>query len=71
MTIENGSEDRERTLRVERRSIDPVPDAERHGTARGLFPVWFGANQQLTAVVTGALAPAIGLMLLCLSSCFS
>ncbi len=63
MIIEVGPEDRDRTFQVERRSIDPVPDAERHGTARGLFPVWFGANQQLTAVVTGALAPAIGLSL--------
>jgi NCS1 family nucleobase:cation symporter-1 len=63
MNSEVGGQPDDHALSVERRSIDPVPDSERHGTARGLFPVWFGANQQLTAVVTGALAPAVGLSL--------
>ncbi|MEU3375460.1 cytosine permease [Streptomyces sp. NPDC006660] len=45
---------------VERRSIDLVPDAERHGTAFSQFTLWLGANLQITAVVTGALAVVFG-----------
>lgn len=45
---------------VERRSIDVVPDAERHGTAFSQFTLWLGANLQITAVVTGALAVVLG-----------
>lgn len=52
---------RDRTFEVEHRSIDHIPDAERHGSPRGLFAVWFGANMQFTTVVTGALGIALGL----------
>ncbi|NUH41474.1 cytosine permease [Streptomyces samsunensis] len=45
---------------VEKRSIDVVPDAERHGTAFSQFTLWLGANLQITAVVTGALAVVFG-----------
>ncbi|ARX83994.1 putative purine-cytosine permease YxlA [Streptomyces alboflavus] len=45
---------------MERRSIDVVPDAERHGTAFSQFTLWLGANLQITAVVTGALAVVFG-----------
>jgi NCS1 family nucleobase:cation symporter-1 len=45
---------------VEQRSIDVVPDAERHGTAFSQFTLWLGANLQITAVVTGALAVVFG-----------
>ncbi|MEU5839335.1 cytosine permease [Streptomyces diacarni] len=45
---------------VERRSIDVVPDAERYGTAFSQFTLWLGANLQITAVVTGALAVVFG-----------
>ncbi|GAA0470552.1 cytosine permease [Streptomyces olivaceiscleroticus] len=45
---------------VEQRSIDVVPDAERHGTAVSQFTLWLGANLQITAVVTGALAVVFG-----------
>ncbi|MDJ1136800.1 purine-cytosine permease family protein [Streptomyces iconiensis] len=45
---------------VERRSIDVVPDAERHGTAFSQFTLWLGANLQITTVVTGALAVVFG-----------
>ncbi|WP_329213559.1 cytosine permease [Streptomyces sp. NBC_00683] len=45
---------------VERRSIDVVPDDERHGTAFSQFTLWLGANLQITAVVTGALAVVLG-----------
>ncbi|WP_434590575.1 purine-cytosine permease family protein [Streptomyces sp. A5-4] len=45
---------------VERRSIDVVPDSERHGSAFSQFTLWLGANLQITAVVTGALAVVLG-----------
>ncbi|MFH9398821.1 purine-cytosine permease family protein [Streptomyces sp. NPDC017638] len=45
---------------VEPRSIDVVPDEERHGRAFGQFTLWLGANLQITAVVTGALAVVFG-----------
>ncbi|MFF4825434.1 purine-cytosine permease family protein [Streptomyces sp. NPDC001312] len=45
---------------VEQRSIDVVPDAERHGSAFSQFTLWLGANLQITAVVTGALAVVFG-----------
>ncbi|MBN3808328.1 cytosine permease [Paraburkholderia sp. Ac-20347] len=45
---------------VERRSIDYIPDAERHGSLRSQFTLWFGANLQITAVVVGALAVVLG-----------
>ncbi|MFK4066174.1 purine-cytosine permease family protein [Streptomyces sp. NPDC029674] len=45
---------------VERHSIDVVPDDERHGTAFSQFTLWLGANLQITAVVTGALAVVFG-----------
>lgn len=48
---------------VEQRSIDFVPAAERHGSVRSLFTVWFGANMQVTAAVTGALGVVVGLPL--------
>lgn len=45
---------------IERRSIDFVPAGERHGKAFGQFTLWFGANMQITAIVTGALAVIFG-----------
>ncbi|MES4888038.1 cytosine permease [Streptomyces sp. NPDC096012] len=45
---------------VELRSIDVVPDEERHGRAVSQFTLWLGANLQITAVVTGALAVVFG-----------
>ncbi|MFI5710682.1 purine-cytosine permease family protein [Kribbella sp. NPDC051620] len=45
---------------VEQRSIDVVPEGERHGTALSQFTLWFGANMQVTAVVDGALAVVFG-----------
>ncbi|WP_427018695.1 purine-cytosine permease family protein [Pseudarthrobacter sp. P1] len=46
--------------RLERRSIDFVPHAERHGKPFGQFTLWFGANMQITAIVDGALAVVFG-----------
>jgi nucleobase:cation symporter-1, NCS1 family len=48
------------TLAVERRSIDVIPDNERHGSVRSLFTVWFSANVQITTVITGAVAIEVG-----------
>jgi len=45
---------------IERRSIDYIPDAERHGSLFSQFTLWFGANLQVTAVVVGALAVVLG-----------
>lgn len=47
-------------LPIERRTIDAIPDAERHGTPRSQFTLWFGANMQITAIVDGALAVVFG-----------
>ncbi len=47
------------SLQVERRSIDYIPPEERHGKPRSLFNIWFAANMQVTAAVTGALAVLI------------
>ncbi|TGA92951.1 cytosine permease [Streptomyces sp. MZ04] len=51
--------------RIEQRTIDVVPAAERHGRTRDLFTIWFSANLGPLTVVTGALAPtAFGLSFL-------
>ncbi|WP_420800087.1 purine-cytosine permease family protein [Paraburkholderia tagetis] len=50
----------ERATLVERRSIDYIPEAERHGNLFSQFTLWFGANLQITAVVVGALAVVLG-----------
>jgi nucleobase:cation symporter-1, NCS1 family len=47
-------------VKLERRTIDVVPDRERHGTPRDQFTLWFGANMQITAIVDGALAVVFG-----------
>ncbi len=45
---------------IETRSIDMVPDHERHGNPFSQFTLWFGANMQITTVVDGALAVVFG-----------
>lgn len=45
---------------VEVRTIDYIPDAERHGGLLSQFTLWLAANLQITAVVTGALAVVFG-----------
>jgi nucleobase:cation symporter-1, NCS1 family len=47
-------------LAIERRTIDVVPDDERHGSPSNQFTLWFGANMQITAIVDGALAVVFG-----------
>ncbi len=53
----------ERTLGIERRHVDFIPENERYGRPAGLFTIWFAANMQVTAVVTGALLVIVGLSL--------
>lgn len=45
---------------VEQRTIDWIPEHERHGKPRSLFFVWFAANTSITALVTGALFVILG-----------
>ncbi len=45
---------------TETRSIEPIPDNERHGSIFSQFTLWMGANLQITAVITGALAIVFG-----------
>ncbi|AUZ28363.1 cytosine permease [Bacillus subtilis] len=50
-------------MKVERRTIEYIPNEERHGKAKDLFPVWFGANMHITTLVTGTIPVAMGLNL--------
>jgi len=45
---------------LELRSIDHIPDDERHGGLSSQFTLWMAANLQVTAIVTGALAVVFG-----------
>src|SRR5471030_3329399 len=45
---------------IEKRSIDYIPEAERHGRLLSQFTLWLGDNLQITAIVTGALAVVLG-----------
>ncbi len=45
---------------LESRTIDYIPDAERHGSLFSQFTLWLSANLQVTAIITGALAVVLG-----------
>jgi len=45
--------------RIEQHTIYQIPLDQRHGKARQLFTLWFGANLNVLTVVTGALATTI------------
>ncbi len=47
-----------RTLEI--RSIDYIPQSERHGGLLSQFTLWLSANLQITAIITGALAVVFG-----------
>ena len=53
-------DEKEKHQFIENRSIDFIPEHERHGSVFGQFTLWFGANLQITAIVTGALAVVLG-----------
>ena len=42
-------------MQVEKRSIDFIPEAERHGQPGSLFFIWFGANMNITTIASGVL----------------
>lgn len=50
-------------MAIETRTIDFIPENERHGSVRNLFSIWFSANAQITTIVTGTLAVILGLNL--------
>jgi NCS1 family nucleobase:cation symporter-1 len=58
-----GMAEHDGVLKIERRSIDFIPESERHGRPASLFAVWFAANMQVTTIVTGALGVLLGLSL--------
>jgi nucleobase:cation symporter-1, NCS1 family len=45
---------------IERRSIDYIPIAERHGKVWHLWPVWFSGDAHLATVATGVVGVALG-----------
>ena len=47
-------------MRIEKRSIDYVPRAERHGQAWHLWPVWFTGSAHLATVAVGVLGISLG-----------
>lgn len=49
---------------VEKRSIDFIPESERHGRPGSLFFIWFGANMNITTIAAGVLPVSLGLNLL-------
>lgn len=55
--------DADRPGRVEAHGIEHVPDRERHGRARELFPVWAAANVNYLSMVVGGALIRMGLSL--------
>lgn len=49
----------QRVPTIEDKTIQPIPDDERHGSPRDLFTIWFGSNIMVLTVVTGALATTV------------
>jgi NCS1 nucleoside transporter family len=47
-------------LLIEKRSIDYIPLAERHGKVWHLWPVWFSGDAHLATVATGVVGLALG-----------
>ncbi len=50
-------------MKVEKRSIDFIPENERYGKPGSLFYIWFGANMNITTIASGVLPVALGLNL--------
>jgi NCS1 family nucleobase:cation symporter-1 len=46
---------------IERNGINPVPDAERRGTPRELFPIWFSWNVSILGISYGIYVFGVGL----------
>jgi len=45
---------------IEKRSIDYIPIAERHGKVWHLWPVWFSGDAHLATIATGVVGVALG-----------
>ncbi len=50
-------------MKIETRSIDYIPLAERHGKVRDLWSVWFSGGAQLGTLATGMVSVELGLNL--------
>ncbi|MCO7054893.1 purine-cytosine permease family protein [Pseudomonas juntendi] len=50
-------------MKVEKRSIDFIPESERYGKPVSLFYIWFGANMNITTIASGVLPVMLGLNL--------
>jgi NCS1 family nucleobase:cation symporter-1 len=48
-----------KSTRIEQHTIYQIPLDQRHGNARQLFTLWFGANLNVLTIVTGALATTV------------
>jgi NCS1 family nucleobase:cation symporter-1 len=48
-------------LSVETRTIQPVPETERHGKPWSLFTLWFSPNLNVVIVIIGSLTVTVGL----------
>jgi len=48
-------------IELERRTIDHIPSAQRHGRPNTLFTLWFASNMQVTGFATGLIAVSLGL----------
>lgn len=46
---------------IEQRSIEYIPEAERYGSARRLFTIWFSNNMNLPSAVVGTLGIVFGM----------
>ena len=51
------------TAVIERRTIDFVPESERHGKVFSMFTLFFSGNMQITAVAVGVIPIELGLSL--------
>jgi nucleobase:cation symporter-1, NCS1 family len=50
---------KDQVLVVEPTGIEPVADASRHGTPRGLFGVWFSANAEIATWMVGVVIAGV------------
>lgn len=58
--MHGSNRDKTAPVAIEVRSIEYVPEDERHGGLASQFTLWLAANLQITAIVTGALAVVFG-----------
>jgi NCS1 family nucleobase:cation symporter-1 len=60
--VEHGAGEQDGLVRrIERRSIDYVPEDERHGKVWHQGPFWFLGNFQFFTITIGFIGPGLGL----------